>query len=79
MEMAKKKYEEILALTTGRLQSGDIYAKSFYNLGIIHEAQGNESKAIEQYEKFLDFWRDADLGLPEVEDAKTRLAGLKNL
>jgi len=32
---------------------GDIYAKSFYMLGIIYEEQNNTDKAIEHYEKFL--------------------------
>jgi len=40
--------------------------------------KGNKAKAIEHYEKFLTLWKDADPGIPEVEDAKKRVAGLKS-
>jgi len=35
-------------------------------------------KATEHYSKFLDLWKDADLGIAEMEDAKKRMAGLKS-
>lgn len=42
-------------------------------LSKIYEQHGSKTKAIENYEKFLNLWQDADRGLPEVDDAKKRL------
>jgi len=77
LEKAIEEYERITNLTSGRFYQGDTYAKSFYMLGKIFEQQANKAKAIEHYERFLDLWKDADPGLPEVADARKRLAGLK--
>jgi tetratricopeptide (TPR) repeat protein len=76
LDKAKEEYEKITRLTTGRLYYGDVYAKSFYMLGKIFEQKGWKGKAIEHYEKFLELWKDADPGLPEVDDAKKRLAAI---
>jgi hypothetical protein len=40
--------------------------------------KGRNAKDVEHYERFLQLWKDADPGIAEVEDAKKRLAGLKN-
>jgi len=79
LEEARKEYERITSLTWGRSGSGDIYAKSFYMLGKIYQEQRKKKKAIENYEKFLDLWKEADPGIPEVEDAKEQLAELQEL
>jgi tetratricopeptide (TPR) repeat protein len=73
---AQEQYEKIVRLTSARFFYGDIYARSFYMLGKIHEQKGERSRAAENYRKFLALGKDADPGLPEVEDARKRLAGL---
>ena len=76
LDKAIEQFEGIQSLTLGRFNQGDIYAKSYYMLGKIFEQKGWQGKAIESYEKFLDLWKNADPGLPEVADARERLAAL---
>ena len=77
LESAQEEFEKISKMTLGRESGLNIYAKSFYMLGKISEQRGWSGKAIENYEKFLDLWKDADPGLPEVDDARKRLVWLK--
>ena len=42
------------------------------------EKAGKHDEAMEQYETFLDIWRNADEGLAPVEEARKRLANLKD-
>jgi serine/threonine protein kinase/tetratricopeptide (TPR) repeat protein len=51
--------------------------KGLYLLGLCYERSGWSNKAIEQYERFLDVWKDADPGMAAVEDAKERLERLR--
>jgi serine/threonine protein kinase/predicted Zn-dependent protease len=78
LDRAREEFERITRITMGRINFGDIYAKSFYMLGKIYEQQGDTTKAIEHYQKFLSLWKDADPGFPEVDGAKKRLAELKS-
>ncbi|NIM59829.1 MAG: protein kinase [Candidatus Aminicenantes bacterium] len=76
LEKAREVYEKITSLKLGWVHWGDIYARSFFMLGMIYEEKGWRGKAIEYYEKFLELWKEADSGIAEVEDAKKRLTRL---
>jgi eukaryotic-like serine/threonine-protein kinase len=71
---ARSSYEAITTFTMDRLSWGETYARSFYRLGLIAEKQGDKAGARVQFQKFLDLWKDADKGLPEVADARKRMA-----
>jgi serine/threonine protein kinase len=51
--------------------------KAHYWLGVAYEKQGNKNKALNEYKKFLEIWKDADFNSPEIKDAKMRSAKLK--
>jgi serine/threonine protein kinase/predicted Zn-dependent protease len=76
LENARKAYEGLQGLTYGRFASGNLYALSFYRLGLIAEKLGDKAGARANFQKFLEIWKDADSGLPEPADARKRLAAL---
>jgi tetratricopeptide (TPR) repeat protein len=76
LDKARKTYERITLLTTGRIMDGDLYAKAFYMLGKIAEKGADRKGAREHYRRFLNLWKDADPGTLEVEEAKKRLAAI---
>ncbi len=75
---AQKTFEEITLMTFGRNYCQHLYVLAFYELGRIFEELGDTAKAIENYEKFLDLWKDADPGIAEVDNARQRLSRLKS-
>ncbi len=78
LDKALEQCENIISLTPGGMFYGDIYSKSIYLASKIYEEKGNNNKAIEHYETFLELCKNSDPGLTEVEDARKRLADLKS-
>jgi serine/threonine protein kinase/tetratricopeptide (TPR) repeat protein len=76
MDKARQAFENVTKMTVGRMFHSEQYALSFYMLGQIFEKTGDRARAIANYTKFLDLWKNADPGRPEVADARKRLAAL---
>jgi tetratricopeptide (TPR) repeat protein len=72
---ALEKANKILDATRGG--TPDMGVLCYYYLGRAYEESGWKDKAIEQYETFLDIWKNADPGIKEISDADNRLARLK--
>jgi serine/threonine protein kinase/Flp pilus assembly protein TadD len=69
----------LLRYDSSRFYSPILAAKTYYRLGIVYEKSGWKYKAMHNYEEFLDIWKNADPGLPEVADARQRLEKLRKL
>jgi tetratricopeptide (TPR) repeat protein len=74
---AQEEFGKIHPLTVGRFEYGDIFAKSYFMLGKIHEQRGWNQLARQNYQRFLDLWKNADPGFPELDEARVRLAAIR--
>jgi serine/threonine protein kinase/tetratricopeptide (TPR) repeat protein len=77
LDKAITEYERLITFDPKSQDRRLIHPKYYYLLAKLYEDKDWKGKAIEQYEKFLDIWKDADEDLTEPHDARTRLARLK--
>lgn len=68
-----KKAEEYLQK---RLKTSPVDPDLHYELSLLYIDTKEKKKALEHLNIALNIWKNADPGIPHVEDAKTRLAGL---
>ena len=72
-------YESIAGAPGDRLPCGDLFARAVLGLARVEEGLGRRARALEHYRRFLELWKDADPGRPEVEEAGARQKILSGL
>ncbi len=71
-----KKYFEPMYYFFEKMSYFYFYPRTLYLLGVVNEALGNSKEAMKAYQNFLYIWKEADSDIPELIDAKMRLAKL---
>ncbi|MEW5900949.1 MAG: tetratricopeptide repeat protein, partial [Acidobacteriota bacterium] len=74
---AISEYERLLKTFDLTESTHFVHPLYHYRLGLLYERAGDAMKAKGRYQKFLDLWKDADPGRPEVDNARSRLASLR--
>jgi len=73
IDKAITEYQRLITFDPSSVDRRLIHPKYYYRLAKLYEKKGDTAKARENYEKFLDLWKDADSGIAEVEDARRKL------
>jgi tetratricopeptide (TPR) repeat protein len=77
IDAAISEYERLTTFDPSRPERNWIHPKNHLRLAELYEQKGLKSRAIDSYKKFLEIWKDADPEIPEVIEAKKRLAALQ--
>jgi serine/threonine protein kinase len=78
VDKAIAEYERLITFDPESKARFLIHPLYYYRLARLYEDKGWSGKAIDHYEKFLEIWKDADPGFFEVEQARDRVAELKD-
>jgi serine/threonine protein kinase/Tfp pilus assembly protein PilF len=77
LDKAIRAYGTLLTFDPQSAYRRYLHPKYWYRLAELLDQKGLRAQAAAAYEKFLELWDRADPGLPEIADARQRLADLK--
>jgi serine/threonine protein kinase/predicted Zn-dependent protease len=77
VDRAITEYEKLVTFDPNSRARFLVHPELHYRLAKLYEKKGVKAKAAEQYQIFLNLWKDADPGRPEVLDARKGLEALK--
>ncbi|MGD1048668.1 MAG: protein kinase [Candidatus Krumholzibacteriaceae bacterium] len=76
LDRAITEYKRLLTFDPASKDRRLLNPRYEYRLAKLLEKRGSTAEALAHYTKVLEYWKDADPGLPELTDAKARAAAL---
>jgi tetratricopeptide (TPR) repeat protein len=76
IDKAIAEYERLIHFNPEGRDRRIMNPKYHYYVAKLYQERNRKSKAVQHYKKFLEIWKNADEGLPELTDAKKRLKTL---
>ncbi len=77
LENAKVQYDMLTVLPQGRVHWGNLYVAGFYMAAKIYDENNIRPMAVRNYQRFLDYWKDADPNIQKVAESEERLSELQ--
>jgi serine/threonine protein kinase/tetratricopeptide (TPR) repeat protein len=77
LDKAIEKYTRIVERIDLGWEAQECWVLAHYQLGKIYQEKKRSDKALLYYQRFLEIWKDADSGLPTLEDAQRRMKTLQ--
>jgi len=69
-------YRRLLTLDISQKWTAILDPRFVLQLGRMMERKGDRAAARHEYERFLDLWKRAHQGLPELEEARRKVRSL---